>query len=77
MAFFDALSKMLTGAGIDIRTFYCPMSPDSKIEHIYAPDIDTFFTTGNQYHTITGNESTAVIDLNQYVRIKDCLLYTS
>lgn len=67
-AFSSVLAGLLTGAGLDIRTFYCPMSPDSKIEHIYVPALDAFFTTKNAYHAVKEAYVTEAIDLNQYVR---------
>lgn len=69
--FMAALAKLMINAGIDIRTFYCPMSPDMKIDHIYVPDIDTFFTTTNIHHMLKDVDSTDVIDLNQYVDAKN------
>ncbi len=75
--FFSALAGLLTGAGLDIRTFYCPMSPDSKIEHIYVPALDVFFTTKNTYHTVKEAYVTETIDLNQYVRAEQAPIDTA
>lgn len=69
--FMSSLANSLTEAGIDIRTFYCPMSPASKIEHIYAPDIDTFFTVENAYHTPLENVSKNIVDLDKYVHAQN------
>ncbi len=66
-AFFRALADTLTTAGLDVRTFYCPMSPDAKIEHIYVPALDAFFTTKNAYHAVKEAYVSETIDLNQYV----------
>lgn len=58
--FMKSLAEMFKDSGYDIRTFYCPMSPDEKIEHIYVNDM--FFTVENDYHN-TDCEG-YVIDLN-------------
>ena len=57
----NGIKKMFINGGYDIRTFYCPMSPDEKIEHIYANGI--FFTVENEsdvvnkelYHNLLAN----------------------
>ncbi len=33
-----------------IKTFYCPMFPDLKVEHIIIPELDTSIVTSNKYH---------------------------
>lgn len=48
--FMMRLADMLKCIGYDIRTFYCPMSPDDKIEHIYVNDV--LFSIENEYHNI-------------------------
>ncbi len=47
--FMNSLAEMFKNSGYDIRTFYCPMSPDEKIDHIYVNDM--FFTIENEYHS--------------------------
>ena len=48
--FMNGLKEMLINGGYDIRTFYSPMSPDEKIDHIYANGI--FFTVENESNII-------------------------
>ena len=69
--FFQNLAEMFLRSGYDVRTFYCPMSPDSKIEHLYVPTLDVFFTTRNAHHMLTETDSADIIDLNQYVDAKN------
>ncbi len=49
-AFMNGLREMLINGGYEIRTFYSPMSPDEKIDHIYANGI--FFTVENESNII-------------------------
>ena len=58
--FMKYLAEMFKYNGYDIRTFYCPMSPDEKIDHIYVNDM--FFTVENDYHGTDCDDY--VIDLN-------------
>ena len=46
----NGLKEMLINGGYDIRTFYSPMSPDEKIDCIYANGI--FFTAENECDVI-------------------------
>ena len=48
--FMNGLKDQFTNNGYDIRTFYSPMSPDEKIDHIYANGI--FFTVENESNVI-------------------------
>lgn len=35
--------------GFDVEAFYCPMVPDTKIEHLLIPEKNTAFITSNSY----------------------------
>ena len=59
--FMNGLAQMLREKGEDIRTFYCPMSPDKKIEHIYANGI--LFTLENDYHKSDRSIESHIIEL--------------
>ena len=37
--------------GIDIETYYCPMSPQ-RIEHIVIPELNVSIITANEYHDV-------------------------
>ena len=62
--FMGGLCQMLKNNGHNIRTFYCPMSPDEKIEHIYADGI--FFTVENEYHRAESASTQHIINLDNY-----------
>lgn len=58
--FMIRLADMLKCLGYDIRTFYCPMSPDEKIEHIYFNDV--LFSVENEYHNIADDGNVIKFD---------------
>ena len=73
--FMKFLAEMFIDNGYDIRTFYCPMSPDEKIEHIYVDNM--FFTLENEYHS-TDNEGYAInLDNNNEPSLLDIELYNT
>lgn len=40
--------------GLYVEAYYCTMDPQ-KVEHLYIPEIDTSFTTENDYHCMNIN----------------------
>ncbi len=74
--FMALLADMFKNGGYDIRTFYCSMSPDEKIEHIYVPALGAFFTTENAYHSAENADATCEINLDVYVDYKKLSLAT-
>ena len=38
--------------GFEVESFYCPMCPEDKLEHIIIPDLKIGFLTVNDYHDI-------------------------
>lgn len=73
--FFNQLLMHILGHGMDVWSFYCPMSPDVKIEHIYVPQTGQFFTTKNTSHTILNYDGSIDVDLDKYVdtlNLSDC-----
>ena len=64
------LAQAYLNSGYDIQTFYCPMAPTDKLEHLYIPQTNTFFTTHNTWLRPTDTADASVIDLNQYVDVK-------
>ncbi len=72
------MNLMLDGAlyrGFNVEVFYCPMSPETKIEHILIPELSTAFVTTNRWHDIEPWEipssldscEISMIDLNDYM----------
>ncbi len=74
--FMTGIAQLLLQNGVDIHTFYCPMSPDKKLEHIYVPQSGLFITTQNTYHRAKSAENEYVTDLNKYVKMRDVTLDT-
>lgn len=49
------LNMLLEGAkyrGLDVWCYYCPMKPESKIEHIVIPKLSLAFATTNRWHDV-------------------------
>lgn len=63
-AFMAQVAAMLKNSGYDICTFYCSMSPDEKLEHIYVPTLDAFFSVANSYHGMEESEKAVCIALD-------------
>ncbi|MEG2323043.1 MAG: ATPase [Anaerovoracaceae bacterium] len=38
--------------GMDVEAYYCPMKPETKMEHLLIPDLDMAFLSLNSYHDI-------------------------
>lgn len=62
--FMRELADMFIDSGKDIRTFYCPMSPNDKIEHIYTNGV--FFTIENDFHKTQIIDTAHSICLDNY-----------
>lgn len=61
----EPAAERLTDAGLDIEKYYCPMSPEKKLEHIVVPEGGFAVICCNSYHRINS------IDLNKKVMIID------
>lgn len=74
MLFMQKLSDFLVMSGENVRSFYCPMSPNKKIEHIYCDKM--FFTTDENVSEavpiyISGEEDSGYLDVEEYKRLLD------
>lgn len=38
--------------GLDVEEYYCPMRPETKIEHLIVPELSVAFISVNKYHDI-------------------------
>lgn len=56
-------------SGLNNDAFFCPLSPDDKLEHLYIPKLDLAFTTLNDYHWYTNCDQ--IIELSQYEEQSD------
>lgn len=50
----QALRDEALARGMDTVSYYCPMAPDSKIEHLFFPSLGLGLVTSNHFHTYTG-----------------------
>ena len=60
---YKALEKVKSDLEIkefEIESFYCPVGPSYKLEHIIIPEIDTAVITSNKYHPCYKGE---IVDL--------------
>ena len=51
------LSLRLREASFDVEQYYCPMDPESKIDHIVCPDIGLAVITCNNFHGIKESDT--------------------
>lgn len=55
-----------TRKGLDVEAFYCPIRPDSKIEHLIIKKLNIAFITTNDFHNLEVIDS-KVINMNKYI----------
>lgn len=65
------VSRRLTEAGFDVEEYYCPMSPERKLEHVVCEGADLAVICSNEYHVV----DSANID-GKVVRIKADEVFT-
>ena len=64
------ISESFIHRGLCIEQFYCPMDPESMIEHILIPELEVGFLTLNDYHDMELWESNAeiiTIDMREFI----------
>lgn len=75
-SFMEVIAEGAVYRGLDTETYYCPMCPEEKIEHIVIPKLKTAFITMNRYHDMEPWEIPAstereqeiiLIDMNDYM----------
>lgn len=54
----EPVKQRLLDAGFDLETYYCPMDPEHKLEHILVPDAGFAVVSCNRYHDVKGDRST-------------------
>ncbi len=52
--------------GFDVELFYCPMAPETKVEHLLIPELSIAMVTSNDYHQFKSPDAFN-IDLGEYV----------
>ena len=48
----NIFSESVIYRGFDIELYYCPMKPESKIEHLLVPELGIAFISVNKYHDL-------------------------
>lgn len=48
----NVFSESVIYRGLDLEQYYCPMKPESKIEHLLVPEIGVAFISVNKYHDL-------------------------
>ena len=51
-SFMEILREGAVYRGFDVESFYCPMEPDEKTDHLLIPDLGLAFITVNDYHDL-------------------------
>jgi len=74
-ALFEKLKQLFILHGYEARTFYSPMSPDNKIEHLYVPEFNIFFTIDAHPNTSASfeNENETEIKVGTSAKMSDSL----
>lgn len=70
-SFMEILREGATYRGFDTESFYCPVEPDEKIDHLIVPDLSLAFITVNEYHDIEPWEVIRDDDSQQDITLMD------
>ncbi len=70
-SFMEILREGAIYRGFDIETFYCPMGPEEKIDHLIIPQLSLAFITVNSYHDIEPWEIVRDEDEKQDITLVD------
>lgn len=46
------VAQRLLDAGFDLETYYCPMDPENKLEHILVPEAGIAVISAHEYHSL-------------------------
>lgn len=66
----NIVSENAIHRGFSVEEYYCPMGPETKLEHLLIPDLEMGFVTLNTYHDLELWESSAEInslELRDYI----------
>lgn len=75
-SFMQIIAEGAVYRGLEVETFYCPMCPEEKIEHIVIPELKVAFITMNEYHDIEpweipnfneGEQEIILMDMKDYM----------
>ncbi|MFV0516965.1 MAG: hypothetical protein ACK5MV_06180 [Aminipila sp.] len=48
----SVFSESAVYRGLDVEEYYCPMRPETKVEHLLVPELGVAFISVNKYHDI-------------------------
>lgn len=48
--------------GFNVEEYYCPLKPETKIEHLIIPELSVGFVTANEYHDVEPWQISAMSD---------------
>lgn len=55
--------------GLDVELYYCPLAPETRIEHVVVPELKLAFVSENRYFELS-NHHQAILDMTQYTDAK-------
>ena len=55
--------------GLDVELYYCPLAPETRIEHVVVPELKLAFVSENRYFELK-NHHQAILDMTQYTDLK-------
>ena len=70
-SFMEILREGAVYRGFDVETYYCPVEPDEKIDHLIVPELGLAFVTVNDYHDIEPWEVIRDDDSHQEITLMD------
>ena len=59
----DTISETALNRGFDTEKYYCPLAPDTRIDHLLIPKLNLAFTVSNDYHSCSKGE---VVDFDEF-----------
>ena len=66
----DIFAEGAVYRGFAVEEYFCPLKPDSKMEHLVVPELSLAFITANEYHDVEpwqlpeGTESIELLDMD-------------
>ena len=70
-SFMEILREGAVYRGFDTESFYCPMEPDEKIDHLIIPELSLAFISVNEYHDLEPWEVIRDDDSRQDITLMD------
>lgn len=74
-SFMEILTEGAKYRGLDCETYYCPVCPEEKKEHIIIPQLGLAFVTVNDYHDVEPWELIEFADEDQEFVLMDLTDY--